>query len=1139
MILILFQKMEVQLHSHLKLLSKLIGPIDSWNIENEPNGTLLDEILKIKLKEYQESDTLEGKTSKSDIIDITLGQCLINSDKSDTDVRWNYVVCGLKYLDTLNNFLVNIRDVYIKKCAETRDTVAINSLPPDALSIKHQHQLSRLIQLILVLGAIPSFAPGVGVPFDKRTKFEIYLRSDPNTQGSTNKIEDAEIKYHRLVFVTERLMRCLAHDNLSEIIISKHLEDVLAALIQLAHRPLMQPNEIQMKVPNKSSKPVYLMTQEKFESLQSDQIRFRTTLQNLLNNQNILYPPNAIKTLLILQSSGSTEAARSHPLPKSINTGQRLRTPKWLQNACGTLLSSILVNQPKHGVSHVIRGVLDVLGDAQTPDEGDTRKYQVIANVIGNPPKGVEKSQDLQLEKYYSNVCPQLLKILSTIAQTEDNSGSIMAQHENSNVYRIISCASIQKLNERSSEFSTQHIFNPLYLPLVQLTKIKYEPNQIVVDEGELDKCILQLHFLFVIGCDPTSSFIELLYPIIPHLLFIHCCICSSISSLRSPVKELIERYLKHAKIDESIGCIRSFAFDCNYLTIHNRSQDDAKSVFDLPNQCISIRLGPSGGLVAIWDEKSIALDDDIIAAAIADLLNYDMFKDLTLKFYKFLLEDLANLTNEEKSLRLLSDANEFESLESVGRVLDLDSTSEIKECSESLSRVQIKMERKKFMVIRLHGLMSENEQIRDDPTMILATCLFGIRLSASQCKEQIKKRADRKGSPSEHDNAIKSANSLNSENLGTSMALLRQCISLNMLQQTMDDESNETDWKTMESIIPALEYLTENHPERTIQKSSGDLIQIISTHGAVMKQDQLKETNEKFTSTETITKTTNAFDSAMKDIKESEVPIRGHGLISLTNLVLKKDSNVMKNFDQVIEIFKSGLEEDDTYLYLQSVKGLAACASVNRHPVISTLTEEYALLEDSKLPEEIVLKKRTKLGEVLVEVTKIAGKLTVIHKNSLLNPFLHLLRNNPTPHPDPTIRASCLLNIGDICKNIEFDITGIVHEIFDCLLNILKSDQNVEVQRAGVLACAMILQGLGVKGCIQVLGKEGLLLDLQRTLIAMRDNLSTIDDVVRQHIYLALEEINKVAKEIFLNNSDSKQMSKTIYVLDKPQNLF
>ena len=511
-IIILLQKMEDHLHSHLKLLSKLIGPIDSWNIENQPNGTLLDEILKIKLKEYQNSDTLGVNTSKKDNLDIRLDRCLINSDKSETDVRWNYVVCGLKYLDTLNNLLVNISDAYIKKCAEAVDTTVSNSLPPDALSIKHQHQLSRLIQLILVLGAIPSFAPGVGVPFEKRTKFEIYLRSDPDKQDSTNKIEDPEIKYHRLVFVTERLMSCLAHDNLSEIIISKHLEDLLAALIQLAHRPLMQPNENQLNMSDNNSKAVYIMTQEMFDTLQSDQTKFRATLQDLLNNQNILYPPNAIKTLLILQSSGSTEASRSHPLPKSINTGQRLRTPKWLQIACGTLLSAIMVNQSKHGVSHVIRGVLDVLGDAQNPDEGDTKKYQVIANVIGNPPKYVEKKQDSNLQHYYSIVCPQLLKILSTIAQTDDNSGSTMTQHENSNVYRIISCASIQKLYERSPESSMLHIFNPLYLPLVKLTKKKYEPNQIVVDEGGLDKCILRLHFLFVIGCDPTSSFIELLY---------------------------------------------------------------------------------------------------------------------------------------------------------------------------------------------------------------------------------------------------------------------------------------------------------------------------------------------------------------------------------------------------------------------------------------------------------------------------------------------------------------------------------------------------------------------------------------------------------------------------------------------------
>ena len=98
-----------------------------------------------------------------------------------------------------------------------------------------------------------------------------------------------------------------------------------------------------------------------------------------------------------------------------------------------------------------------------------------------------------------------------------------------------------------------------------------------------------------------------------------------------------------------------------------------------------------------------------------------------------------------------------------------------------------------------------------------------------------------------------------------------------------------------------------------------------------------------------------NTYFNVIKDIEESEIPIKGHGLISLTNLVTKKDAEVIKNFDQVIKIFQSTLEHEDTYLYLQSVKGLAACASVNSNSVISALTEEFASLEDSKLQEEIV----------------------------------------------------------------------------------------------------------------------------------------------------------------------------------------
>ena len=64
--------------------------------------------------------------------------------------------------------------------------------------------------------------------------------------------------------------------------------------------------------------------------------------------------------------------------PKSVNK-VRSPTPKWLQSACGKLLSDRLVQ--KDGVLNVLRGVLDLGGDSSDP-----QKYHLIAQVIANPP---------------------------------------------------------------------------------------------------------------------------------------------------------------------------------------------------------------------------------------------------------------------------------------------------------------------------------------------------------------------------------------------------------------------------------------------------------------------------------------------------------------------------------------------------------------------------------------------------------------------------------------------------------------------------------------------------------------------------------------------------------------------------------
>ena len=71
-----------------------------------------------------------------------------------------------------------------------------------------------------------------------------------------------------------------------------------------------------------------------------------------------------------------------------------------------------------------------------------------------------------------------------------------------------------------------------------------------------------------------------------------------------------------------------------------------------------------------------------------------------------------------------------------------------------------------------------------------------------------------------------------------------------------------------------------------------------------------------------------------------------------------------------------------------------------------------------------------TKLGEALVQVTRVLGQMTPAHKNRLLNPVL-----NQLSHPDDLIRASALSNLGEICKNLKFSLDGVIHEVMNAIL--------------------------------------------------------------------------------------------------------
>ena len=336
-------------------------------------------------------------------------------------------------------------------------------------------------------------------------------------------------KHNRLVQTTTCLLQLIKEPTIGQIILTKHLGDVLAILIQLSSAPLKKPSEGD-KIENDDK---YHMTKEKYEVFVQEQKTFKEQMLDIVSN---IFPPLVVKYLLLLQSCGASQVVK--PLPKSINVA-RSPTPKWVQAGCGHLLTHLLTSSP-NGVLNIIQGILDV-GD----DTHDMQRYVVIANVISNPPS---TGKYADLEEYFKLVCAQILSLLDKEDPTK--------------VYHTIACHCVRALTERSMILSGRYLLEPLFDPLLRLTKASTSSAEEIVTEIELETCLKKLHLCFVVINDPSLMFISHLKKVIMVLLELHCRINFGVSHLKNTVEELVQRFLKWSSKSLSLATIRAFALN-------------------------------------------------------------------------------------------------------------------------------------------------------------------------------------------------------------------------------------------------------------------------------------------------------------------------------------------------------------------------------------------------------------------------------------------------------------------------------------------------------------------------------------------------------------------------------------------------
>ena len=115
-------------------------------------------------------------------------------------------------------------------------------MPPTfQLSSSDNETIAKILQGIIVLGVIPNLFLGVGLPIQKRKKiFQIFLEA---TAADEVEIDDKmslkKTKHEKISFVLDSLLNLLNLDAFSSVILTKHLGDLLAGLIQTAFSPII------------------------------------------------------------------------------------------------------------------------------------------------------------------------------------------------------------------------------------------------------------------------------------------------------------------------------------------------------------------------------------------------------------------------------------------------------------------------------------------------------------------------------------------------------------------------------------------------------------------------------------------------------------------------------------------------------------------------------------------------------------------------------------------------------------------------------------------------------------------------------------------------------------------------------------
>ncbi|XP_042707982.2 transport and Golgi organization protein 6 homolog isoform X3 [Chrysemys picta bellii] len=970
--------------------------------------------------------------------------------ESSTDVTWSFTCQVLLLLLSLKKCMILLAAAYHPAKPNPRTAEAAPALSPDTLSISQQKTVQSALQFVITLGLCPYLLPGVGIPLKHRTEFSAVVQDvvSPNAAPSA---------LHRLHASCTALLQIAEHPSLGNLILTRHLGDLIAGLCQLGFCPTKGKGE--------QARPL-----EQLKGLQS--------------------PAQEVK----------------QPLAQA---------PSWLRRLCGQLLSERLMRPS--GVQAVVRGIMEGAGTGAVGGSGaeaaaaDWRKCDMVARILASCPQ-----QSLSLEDYYRQVCPQILDLLHIqdkltahqFQRVATTALLTMARERPQLAVKYLLRPMLAPLLQcwDMAELAMEDLpAGTVLVKEAELSRCVEDVFKVYVVGNEPSDMLLEslqpsLGVIFSLYCFTKQNVSHLRSPCQEILLW---------------VLEKSEREVALSTLEGFAGLGRTMQFLhplCQFqvaggggamITVKETISDEEEALYqkvsseqwqmeqlvDLLTHCQKSGLAGDFFICCLKELTHVAEKDEAVSDAVPlsceSLVELEQYhsQQLVGQKKKLLVLQLVAMLCERVSDTVFTDVVQV--VEFVAVTLQRacaslaqgsEGTVEAQTLSMSMGLVAamlggaVQLKSGDFAILKqLVPLLEEISRIHPEP--VIQELAADLRIT------------------------ICTHGAFSTQTVGTAAhsTLGEKIGSSRSERQTHANPTESPEDKTAGLSLG---------PPQSNENCSHTNSSMASNPSPEGKNGESSMQKECPAGTPTAAHSPQPLQELLLSAYDPEIPVRAAALRGLSRLIEQRDPDGLQAQEKLLKVFLENMEHEDSFVYLSAIQGVALLSEVYPEQILPCLLAQYGCTSPGTRGPQTA-ETRMKVGEVLMRVTRALGDMSCQYRAPLIHAFLRGARD-----PDSTLRASSLSNLGELCQRLHFQLGSVVQEVTSCLTAVVKTDSEAEVRRAAVHVVVVLLRGLSEKAT-EVL--RDVLRDLYRLLKSVV--VSDRDEVTVLHAQLALEELDDIMR--------------------------